>query len=976
MKRTIITLATAISTLHFTSCDSQTLTTSDIDTAEVIFTASASGTTRSVLNCDANAIRDLSLYIFNAEDGTPAGHLSGEDLETYRMILKSGAYNVYALANINNLPAFDYEEDIREHAVMMDLKSMDKGIPMCWNGTIYVSAGQTTEVDISLERMVSAVWFSIDMGLVEGLEITSMKLRQAAQTVRPFAGEESRALGKDEVTDGDYATEKDLALLMKGESICFYVPENCQGVLLPDNTDPWAKVPDNIDDRAGLCSYIEMKGKWRDDAYYAGEITYRFYLGEDPCSSFDVRRNSIQSLVLCPDEANFDRISWKIDASGMKVVQWSAEADLSRNFHSKDNFHITEIIRADISLDKRGQKYWKARPGGFGLKGVGKDGKEAIRFGALLKDGEESHHAFGTCIAEGEFDLVIYDCETGEDVYLLESGKVIPPCLVIGNESADDESPVSPAEQERDLHINGKQHDLYIYLTDKQGYNLNRSDWYGCDCTICRWHTETGGIDDGIFDMEWETGTSGDGGYAAKYSIRIPNDGTDIDRNRILSKHLGVSGSTLHFADAVSGAGCSLPVRITCDDINITVRPVAEKASGTFKTDFMYVLDNPSNLPVRVRGIRLNSMDGRPADERLRNVTGWDCSGMKAAGPIVVSKMPETICSFCQDGPQHLANGEEVWFAASEDGISQTDMPAGGSCMFMVMEAELACPHLWSPKITGQIETSGYDDRHGKWCGMYFYSGDSLQDRSIKATAGRTDFTAYGNILDRKAIEAFNEMAEVDMKMNADNEVIATASDPIYTDVDISGTLYGHIRCITIEDPFGIVWGHYFKDEFHFTHKDRHLISSEPQVIDGSCLAEALMRMRNEKYYSALDLSKVSQFRDPPYPDKYGTIREYLKPYDLDMTLKLSSADGKPVAVSWNGVFNYEHTVSAPVTWPKGLFNYVTIVPSTYSGYDSKVDEDGCPPGKTFIAEKVILDPGVTFLSKPEIYLMSSAAYR
>ena len=99
--------------------------------------------------------------------------------------------------------------------------------------------------------------------------------------------------------------------------------------------------------------------------------------------------------------------------------------------------------------------------------------------------------------------------------------------------------------------------------------------------------------------------------------------------------------------------------------------------------------------------------------------------------------------------------------------------------------------------------------------------------------------------------------------------------------------------------------------------------------------------MRNEKYYSALDLSRVSQFRDPPYPDKYGTIREYLMPYDLDMSLKLSSADGAPVAVGWNGVLNYEHTISDPVSWPKGLFGHITIVPSTYSGYDRKVDEEG-----------------------------------
>ncbi len=960
--------------LYFASCDRVSVTTSDHCTSEVILKASVSTITRSSLNCDADAVRNLSLYFFNAEDGSLTESLAGKGSETYKTILKAGTYNVYALANTEESASFDSESDIRRHTLKMDLQAMQDGIPMCWKGTIHLSPGQKTEVYINLERLVSTIWFSIDMGLVEGLEITSMKLCQAARTVRPFSGEESRALDNDDITDGDYATGEDLAMLMSGESMRFYVPENCQGVLLPENTDPWAKVPDNIKDRANLCSYIEMKGRWKEDAYYAGEITYRFYLGEDPYSSFDVRRNTVQSLVLCPDETNFDKVSWKIDTSGMDVVQWNAEADLSRNFHKKDNFHITEIVRADIALDRRAQKYWKARPHGFGLKGVGKDGRETIRFGEVIMNDDGTYHTFGTCIAEGEFDLVIYDCATEEIVYLLDSGKIIPPYMVIGNKGMDDESPAAPADQEIDICINGERQDIYIYLTDSQGYNLNRGDWYGCDFSICRWETATYGIDDGIFVIKLEAGSSGDGGYAARCSIRIPNDGTDIDRNRILSRYIGISGPALRFVEETSGTESSLPVRITCEDINITVRPVAEEAQARFKTDFMYVVENPSNLPVRVRGIRLNSVEHKPTDDRLMNVTGWDCSGMKATRPLVVSKMPETICSFCQDGPPHLANGEEVWFAASEDGISQTDMPAGQSYVFLVMEAKLAYPHQWSPKITGQIETSGHDDRYGKLCGMYFYAGDSLQDRRIKVSADQTDFTSYGNILDRKSIETFNEMAEVNLTMNVNNEVTATASEPTYADVDISGTLYGHIRCITIEDPFDIIWGHYFRDEFHFTHKDRHLISSEPQVIDDSCLAEALVRMRNEKYYSALDLSKVSQFRDPPYPDKYGTIREYLKPYDLCMSLKISSADGTPVAVSWNGIFNYEHTISDPVTWPKGLFSYITIVPSTYSGYDRKVDEDGCPPGRTFIAERVTLDPEVEFGSRPELFLLSSTS--
>lgn len=144
MKRLIITLAAAMSALYFASCDRDSVTSPDSGTTEVILKLSVSMITRSVLNCDADAVRNLSMYFFDTEDGTLTEHLTGKDSEADRTVLKAGTYNVYALADIGDLPSFDSEDDIRRHALKMDLQGMQDCIPLCWKGTIRLTPQEQT----------------------------------------------------------------------------------------------------------------------------------------------------------------------------------------------------------------------------------------------------------------------------------------------------------------------------------------------------------------------------------------------------------------------------------------------------------------------------------------------------------------------------------------------------------------------------------------------------------------------------------------------------------------------------------------------------------------------------------------------------------------------------------------------------------------------------------------------------------------
>lgn len=962
-KHCLSILSAAITALMYISCGKTAFDTSYPESAGIRMTVRMPPPVRSSISTDSDYVGDLFIHIFRAGDGRPVKCIKADVSDEVKLILEEGTYHIYAVANAGEQRELQREEDIRKMAISTRMEDLSKGLPMCWEGTVEVSHGRCTEVEIGLERLTATVRFTLDTELPEGLDIISIRLCQGANDVRPFMEGGSRALTTKDVADGDYATESDLSALMAGESISFLVPENCQGRLLPDNTDPWAKVPDNIPEKAGLCSYIEMKGRWRENAYYSGEITYRFFLGEDPFSSFDVRRNCVHSLVLCPDEANFDRISWKTDTSDMELVRWNADSDLSRNFHDKEHFHVTERIRADIVLDRYGIRYWKTREKGFFLTGLGPDGEPRIRFDDPVCDGEGAFHAMGTCIGEGEFELVLCDRETGEPSYILDSGRIIPPVLTIGRRSGQESDRIIAGQSEKEVFINGDEIQMDLFLTDQEGYNLNGKDWYGCDLSVCRWKVRAmckDGNEGRYIDIGSRQGEERNGGPAIIYTMSVSNDGKDEVRNAGLSAALGPEAFVLEFDEHLSGANGRQSLALSCKDIHVTLTPVPNDAAGIIGNGFMYAVRNPSCLPVSIRGIRIISIDETPADGKLKPVIGGDFTDIGPEKPLAVSLLPQTFCSISLEGSSHIEKENEVWFS-SGDGFSNGH--SYGSEAFLVLEAGLAYPHDRTPEMTGSIIDIP------SITGLYLYNGDNCQ-KFISSSMAKDAEMTYGSLLDRESVAMFHELTDVDIRMNSDNELTARSSRPIDMDVNISGELKGHIRCITLKDPFLTPWGHYFKDTFPLQADGRYGVGADEVIIDGSCIPRALAQMREEKYYSALDIADISEFRNPPHPDVASTIREYLKPYGITMTLDIDVPDGRLASVSIEGVMNYDYKTSSPVSWPKGPFSNITIVPSSYSGYDSKVDDDGCPPGKTFEAGIVALDPGLDINVPYDIYLI------
>lgn len=152
---------------------------------------------------------------------------------------------------------------------------------------------------IVCRRMFSRVTLTVDhSGLDNSPDDSwfvngSVHVRQANGRLAPFSALPQKATSKGDVIEGDYDAEMENGRCL---TFTFYVPENMQGDVLPSNDDPMAKSLEQVqaavgDEAAALLTYIEFAGSISKDAGgYGGDVVYRFYLGGDNCSNFDLQR--------------------------------------------------------------------------------------------------------------------------------------------------------------------------------------------------------------------------------------------------------------------------------------------------------------------------------------------------------------------------------------------------------------------------------------------------------------------------------------------------------------------------------------------------------------------------------------------------------------------------------------------------------------------------------------------------------------
>ncbi len=270
------------------------------------------------------------------------------DIKLY--ISKNGENNIFAMANMGDMTdamPSDVSEVGGVSYVLTSYSDVEKcGIPMCASMKVTLSM-QSPE--IKLVRLFAKVNLRILHTSLDNsnslypyaynLCNKSVYIRQANKRLFPFAASGSRALTEDDImSESDYNADMNdrtvhvnQAVLGPGPgywqdtTIVMYVPENMQGVLLPANTDPYAKSGDKISsinglDYSGLCTYVELNTRKEGiGTGLSGGVTYRCYLGADNVTDFNVERNGRYDVTLDLTQESFGLDNWKV----VKGDDWS-----------------------------------------------------------------------------------------------------------------------------------------------------------------------------------------------------------------------------------------------------------------------------------------------------------------------------------------------------------------------------------------------------------------------------------------------------------------------------------------------------------------------------------------------------------------------------------------------------------------------------------------------------------------------------
>lgn len=288
---------------------------------------------KSSISASETTVEELNIYAYY--DGKLETSSFIESPSSFKLSLFQGReYNLYVLANMGEIEAPHEESEMSGYLYSIKAVSDISGsFPMAWSYPDYTVSGNSPKVSISLERLISRICFSIDKSALDDFSVTAVKLRQGALKVYPFMSN-SKAKSSSDVGDGDYATTSDLSTLNSGGTITLYALENCQGVLLPGNTSAESKIPQEIAEKSVLCTYLEISasfsGKYEGVDVSSDNVVYRFYLGNDNCTDFNLQRNKDIKINLTLSEDRIFDESWKISyGEDLPVISYTLENSTS-----------------------------------------------------------------------------------------------------------------------------------------------------------------------------------------------------------------------------------------------------------------------------------------------------------------------------------------------------------------------------------------------------------------------------------------------------------------------------------------------------------------------------------------------------------------------------------------------------------------------------------------------------------------------
>lgn len=844
--------------------------------------------TRSSIAPSESEINDVNIYAFCDGKLVAEGYFESGDQVALKL-LYGHRYNLYALANVGAVRACVNEEQFRQECIcpVPGICSLENCLPMVWNNDGFVVDSWADRVSVDFERLVAKVFFSVDKTALKGLEINGVRVCQTPVCVWPFRFPEgSRATDDLEVAPGDQASADDLKTLNEGGLIHFYVLENCQGRLLEGNTDPWAKIPENISGYGGLCTYLEVDCSFREGYLYSGNVTYRMYLGNDSLADFNVKGNSVLNVSLFLTDDALKKISWRVDAD-VSVNDGYAGGWQSAGRHSVDDLYVGEKFTYAVWVKEEMMTHLGGDISNARLYVLDEAGEEIA--GDLFEQGvfRQMDSDAGVwnfevdmlCTWPGEGILALVD-EGGDVLALMDDVLVQKPRLRPSEGPVYDASEVVQADVGRlELPINAAEYYFYLYLVDKEGYNLNASGGCGFELSLFSpsVNVSDGSVFGEVFESRTEPGANGNDGPLASVFVRCVNDGSSRERSVALMNFL-TRNEVAYVALREDNFDIEGRLRMGLTNLPVTLTLVDNGWAGYSDCQISAIVDNPSNLPLCLRCWQLNlanddynaisrneivDLYGKDfLRERYDYVCGAYSPGLKpvycssasvSADKSGVYPLPSISTSAIFNTLQYdylgqaaLSHHIDVSFenGSSVNGLQAVDNLSDGSMTYNI--------------IYGKED--GWNDR-----GIWLYSAGNLISKS------GTDFDELRGLTPYSLEDVYSGMmGEIVVTYNADTQnICAYVTSSYLAGVKLNTEIVVNASGYVQTTPNG-TWGkkvdNYCSARVSMQVKDVAL-GMTPVAVDGNALKEAMDAIYANVYFDSYNnIGSSNSYDHPAHP--------------------------------------------------------------------------------------------------------------
>ena len=925
----------------------------------VKFYAEPTAAVKSSIAPQENMVRNLNVYAFR--EGVLADEVYVSDGTAAILNLAAGyIYDIYAVANMGNMPAdVDEQQFYEDFSYSIDsLSDISETMPMfCQYGRLYVT-GNSQVIQLNMQRLVSKLSLKVDKdALLEGLQVSSVRLCQTPSIVRPFkwfGDGGSRAMSECEVIDGDFATSDDLIRINSGEEAFFYSLENCQGMLLQDNTFPFQKVPDNLGYMESLCTYLEVGCVFGPEGMLEGEVSYRVYLGLDAVSSFDVPGNSCINVTMKLTDDGLRRVSWKVDAD-VSVRDGYVHGYVSEGMHRMNELYVGEKLLYEIVLADELLEYLGGKASECRLAFLGSGGEcEHVVVEDLYADGNVLTAEL-LCRKPFSGELYLYDSR-GEVIGRLESDVTVklPHMVYAEYESWLDSDPVEWITYMPECDVNGRGAEFYLYLVDDEGYNLNGPLSYGYDASL--FDFQDGGAVSGTGKVIsiWTELESLDGGEpgaaAAKVSVFCENDGSNRILNVLLSDiYHGEKNLKVTVRDMCFNISKALSVGIGIPQITLVL--VDNGWAGYHDSQLSMAVLNPSNLPLEVSVWQLIATNNKAGSsdnayveanltmDRIEYMTGEFFNG----DPALYGSSSSFICERNAHGSPALADGRMLVYPLN--GISTTDLikairydKLGNNQMMHMIDVTMNTQKIKAEDVELQDKVSNGTATYD----YMYYSADAWNYRGAGLSCGGENISFSGRWAYDYPYVSAHSLTRMFERYQAGAPVCVTMDYNLDFDaLEISaqsgkGAQYGLTVSIRYE---GVVNGYV---QTHpkgtwYSAQDNYCSIDIGYDVQGVALKANTPEIWADEGKIDASVRRIYEFsyKDSPRPLGSDSYMHHAHPVDLNLDVSFSLEGNQkkelyPVSVDWN----FE---SIPYYHQQEDKDYNCMVNADYKGFEMVV---------------------------------------